>query len=112
MTAIVAFRGVGKTFPGVVALDGVSFDLTPGECHALCGENGAGKSTLMKLLSGVIGDYVGEILVRGEPVRFRGTREAEAAGIAIIHRRSPATSSSWTSRPAPSPMPRLPGSTA
>ena len=85
MTAIVAFRGVGKTFPGVVALDGVSFDLTPGECHALCGENGAGKSTLMKLLSGVIGDYVGEILVRGEPVRFRGTREAEAAGIAIIH---------------------------
>ncbi len=85
MTPIVAFRGVGKTFPGVVALDGVSFDLTPGECHALCGENGAGKSTLMKLLSGVICDYGGEILVRGEPVRFRGTREAEAAGIAIIH---------------------------
>jgi ABC-type sugar transport system ATPase subunit len=85
MTPIVAFRGVGKTFPGVVALDGVSFDLMPGECHALCGENGAGKSTLMKLLSGVISDYVGEILVRDEPVRFRGTREAEAAGIAIIH---------------------------
>jgi len=85
MTPIVAFRGVGKRFPGVVALEGVSFDLMPGECHAICGENGAGKSTLMKLLSGVITDYEGEILVRGEPVRFRGTRDAEAAGIAIIH---------------------------
>ena len=85
MTPIVAFREVGKRFPGVVALEGVSFDLMPGECHAICGENGAGKSTLMKLLSGVITDYEGEILVRGEPVRFRGTRDAEAAGIAIIH---------------------------
>jgi ABC-type sugar transport system ATPase subunit len=85
MTPIVAFRGVGKRFPGVVALEGVSFDLMPGECHAICGENGAGKSTLMKLLSGVITDYDGEILLRGAPVRFRGTRDAEAAGIAIIH---------------------------
>jgi ribose transport system ATP-binding protein len=63
----------------------VSFDLKPGECHAICGENGAGKSTLMKLLSGVIADGEGEILVRGAPVRFRDTRDAEAAGIAIIH---------------------------
>ena len=85
MTPIVAFRGVGKRFPGVVALEGVSFDLMPGECHAICGENGAGKSTLMKLLSGVLTDYDGAILVRGEPVRFRRTRDAEAAGIAIIH---------------------------
>jgi ribose transport system ATP-binding protein len=85
MTPIIAFRGVGKRFPGVVALDDVSFDLVPGECHAVCGENGAGKSTLMKILSGVITDYDGEILVRGEPARFRGTRDAEAAGIAIIH---------------------------
>ncbi len=85
MTPIVAFRGVGKQFPGVVALEGVSFELMPGECHAICGENGAGKSTLMKLLSGVLTDYDGAILVRGEPVRFRGTRDAEAAGIAIIH---------------------------
>jgi len=85
MTPIVAFRAVGKRFPGVVALEGVSFDLMPGECHAICGENGAGKSTLMKLLSGVLTDYDGAILVRGEPVRFRRTRDAEAAGIAIIH---------------------------
>ena len=85
MTPIVAFRGVGKRFPGVVALEGVSFDLMAGECHAICGENGAGKSTLMKLLSGVLTDYDGAILVRGEPVRFRRTRDAEAAGIAIIH---------------------------
>jgi ribose transport system ATP-binding protein len=85
MTPIVAFRGVGKRFPGVVALADVAFDLAPGECHAICGENGAGKSTLMKILSGVIADYDGEILVRGQPARFRGTRDAEAAGIAIIH---------------------------
>ena len=85
MTPIVAFRAVTKRFPGVVALADVTFDLMPGECHAICGENGAGKSTLMKLLSGVTADYEGEILVRGAPVRFRGTRDAEAAGIAIIH---------------------------
>jgi ribose transport system ATP-binding protein len=85
MTPIIAFRGVGKRFPGVVALDHVSFDLRQGECHAICGENGAGKSTLMKLLSGVITEHEGEILIRGEPAAFRGTRDAEAAGIAIIH---------------------------
>lgn len=85
MTPIVAFRKVGKRFPGVVALDDVSFDLVAGECHALCGENGAGKSTLVKLLSGVITDYAGQVLIRGEARRFRGTRDAEASGIAIIH---------------------------
>ncbi|MBU6277062.1 MAG: sugar ABC transporter ATP-binding protein [Planctomycetes bacterium] len=85
MTPIVAFDSVTKRFPGVVALADVSFDLAPGECHAICGENGAGKSTLMKILSGVITDYEGEIRVRGTPVRFTGTRDAERAGIAIIH---------------------------
>ncbi len=85
MTPIIAFRGVGKRFAGVVALADVAFEIMPGECHAICGENGAGKSTLMKILSGVINDYDGEIAIRGVPAAFRGTRDAEAAGIAIIH---------------------------
>ncbi len=85
MTPRIEIRHVTKKYPGVVALDGVSFDVRPGEFHAICGENGAGKSTLMKILSGVITDYGGEILSKGETVRFQGTRDAEAAGISIIH---------------------------
>jgi D-xylose transport system ATP-binding protein len=80
-------RHVVKRFDAVTALDGVSFDLRAGEVHALCGENGAGKSTLIKLLSGVHphGSYEGEILIDGQPATFRSTRDAERAGIAIIH---------------------------
>jgi ribose transport system ATP-binding protein len=81
----IEIRNVTKKYPGVVALNGVSFDVRPGEFHAICGENGAGKSTLMKILSGVITDFEGEILLQGQPVRFTGTRDAEAAGISIIH---------------------------
>jgi ABC-type sugar transport system ATPase subunit len=84
-TPIISIQHVTKHYPGVVALDGVSFDILAGELHSICGENGAGKSTLMKILSGVIPDYEGQILVRGEQVRFRGTRGAEHAGISIIH---------------------------
>lgn len=80
-----SIRHITKRYPGVTALDDVSFDLLPGECHAVVGENGAGKSTLMKILSGVITDYDGEIAIDGEVRRFRGTRDAEAAGIGIIH---------------------------
>jgi ABC-type sugar transport system ATPase subunit len=82
---IIAIRSVTKRFPGVVALEDVSLDVAPGELHAICGENGAGKSTLMKILSGVIPDYEGELLLAGKAVRFQGTRDAEAAGISIIH---------------------------
>lgn len=82
---IVSFRHVTKRFPGVVALRDVSVDIVAGELHAIVGENGAGKSTLMKCLSGVITDYEGGLLLRGRPVRFRGTTEAERAGISIIH---------------------------
>ncbi|RYD35113.1 MAG: ATP-binding cassette domain-containing protein, partial [Verrucomicrobiaceae bacterium] len=79
-------RGLVKKFPGVTALWGVDFSLRPGEVHAICGENGAGKSTLIKLLSGIHphGSYEGEILVEGSPTGFRGIRDAEAAGIAVI----------------------------
>ncbi|MEX2139300.1 MAG: sugar ABC transporter ATP-binding protein [Pirellulales bacterium] len=83
--AIIEIHGVTKRFPGVVALDDVSFEIAKGELHAIVGENGAGKSTLMKILSGVIPDFEGELLLRAQSVRFRGTRDAERAGVSIIH---------------------------
>ncbi len=82
---IVSFRRVTKRFPGVVALDDVSLDVAAGRLHAIVGENGAGKSTLVKCLSGVITDYQGELRLRGQPLRFHGTAEAQRAGIGIIH---------------------------
>ncbi|HXG92020.1 MAG TPA: xylose ABC transporter ATP-binding protein [Blastocatellia bacterium] len=83
---ILEMRDMTKTFPGVRALDGVTFDLFAGEIHALVGENGAGKSTLMKVLGGVYpyGSYDGEILIDGEVRRFHRVRESEEAGVAII----------------------------
>lgn len=84
--ALLEMRGITKSFPGVRAVDGVTFDLFPGEIHALVGENGAGKSTLMKVLGGVYpyGSYEGEILIDGEARSFHRVRDAEEAGIAII----------------------------
>ncbi len=84
---ILEMRGITKEFPGVKALDQVSFQVKRGEIKALVGENGAGKSTLMKVLSGVYpyGAYSGDIVVNGEVKQFHSIDQSEQAGIAIIH---------------------------
>ncbi|TIU89374.1 MAG: sugar ABC transporter ATP-binding protein, partial [Mesorhizobium sp.] len=84
-TVVLSATGISKRFGGITALSDVSLDLRPGEVHALMGENGAGKSTLMKILSGVYTDYEGTVAIDGQAVRFAGVRDAEHAGIAIIH---------------------------
>lgn len=81
----VEVKSVTKRFPGVTALQNVSFSVSRGAFHSIVGENGAGKSTLMKVLAGVLTEYDGELLVGGRAVRFTGTRDAEAAGVSIIH---------------------------
>lgn len=80
-------EGITKTFPGVKALEDVSFDLRRGEVHSLCGENGAGKSTLIKTLSGIwnFGTYEGSFSVDGKEARFDSIADAEAAGLAVIY---------------------------
>ncbi len=85
--SVLAAVALIKRFPGVVALKGVSFDLRPGEIHAICGENGAGKSTLIKTLSGIhpAGSYEGDIHIDGKPARLTGPRDAEVNGIAVIY---------------------------
>lgn len=82
---ILQMNHITKEFPGVKALDDVTLKLRKGEVHALVGENGAGKSTLMKVLSGEHTDYTGELILDGKVVNFKGVKESEAAGIAIIH---------------------------
>src|SRR6185437_15288141 len=85
--ALLAMRGIVKTFSGVKALDGIDLSVAPGECVGLCGENGAGKSTLMKIVSGVYphGTWDGEILWDGAELKAASVRDTERAGIVIIH---------------------------
>ena len=78
-------EGIDKTFPGVHALDQVSLEVRKGEVHALMGENGAGKSTLMKVLTGIYTKDAGTIVYEGREVCFSSPREAQAAGIVIVH---------------------------
>ncbi|MBO9404473.1 MAG: sugar ABC transporter ATP-binding protein [Thermomicrobium sp.] len=82
---ILEARQITKRFPGVVALEGVSLTVFPGEVLAVVGENGAGKSTLMKILSGALQPDEGEILLQGRPVRFSDPRQALEHGIGIIY---------------------------
>jgi ribose transport system ATP-binding protein len=83
--ALLRLHGVGKRFPGVIALQDVSFDVRAGEVHAICGENGAGKSTLMKIVSGQYQPDEGAIFLNGQEKKFASTLDAQAVGIAIIH---------------------------
>src|SRR6266508_1652431 len=86
-TPLLEMQNITKEFPGVKALNNVSFRVAKGEIHCLVGENGAGKSTLMKVLSGVypFGEYTGDILFGGEVQKFTSIRDSEKAGIAIIY---------------------------
>lgn len=82
---LLSAKGIGKSFPGVKALDDISFDLASGSVHALMGENGAGKSTLMKILAGIYQPDSGEIWLQGEPVQLLAPIDALSRGIAMIH---------------------------
>ncbi|MCC7208653.1 MAG: sugar ABC transporter ATP-binding protein [Anaerolineae bacterium] len=85
MADLLRMEQIGKTFPGVKALEQVDFDLRPGEIHALVGENGAGKSTLMKVLAGIYAPDGGRIQLRGETVTINDPRRAQEFGISIVH---------------------------
>src|SRR4051812_1216759 len=79
------FDGVTKTFPGVKALQDVTFGVRDGSVHALMGENGAGKSTLLKVLSGLYTPDAGRLLIGGAEHRFTSTAAAIRAGVAVIY---------------------------
>src|ERR1043165_1929254 len=87
MPFLLEMKSITKSFPGVKALDGVTFDLEAGEIHALVGENGAGKSTLIKILAGVYPypEFGGEIVLGGAARRFANVRDSETNGIAVIY---------------------------
>ena len=87
ISRLLEMKAITKSFPGVKALDGVSFDLRAGEIHALVGENGAGKSTLIKILAGVYPhpEYGGEVFLEGAARRFASVRDSEQTGIAVIY---------------------------
>jgi L-arabinose transport system ATP-binding protein len=85
ITPLLAFDHVSKEFPGVKALDDVSFGVEAGSIHALMGENGAGKSTLLKILSGAYALSSGSLQIEGQSLAFKHTGDALAAGVAVIY---------------------------
>jgi ribose transport system ATP-binding protein len=85
VTLGVRFASIDKSFGPVQVLHSVAFALEPGRIYGLLGENGAGKSTLMKILAGYEAPTHGQVFINGRPVSFAGSREAEAAGIVLIH---------------------------
>jgi ribose transport system ATP-binding protein len=82
---VIEMIDISKSFPGVKALDNVSFDLNAGEVHALVGENGAGKSTLMKILTGIYSMDSGSIMLNNNKVNINSVRDAQRLGIVMIH---------------------------
>ena len=82
---LLSMRGIGKRFPGVIALDNVSLDIGAGEVVALCGENGAGKSTMMKILGGVYQPDAGELFMEGTAVKINNVTDSMKLRIAFIH---------------------------
>lgn len=84
-TPILEMKGIGKRFPGVIALDRVDFSIGVGEVVALAGENGAGKSTLMKILGGVYQPDDGTVIVDGKEVTIRSVADASACGVGFVH---------------------------
>lgn len=85
MEYILEMRNITKQFPGVKALNNVNLKVKKGEVHVLVGENGAGKSTLMKILNGVYSMDSGEIIYKGKKIEVKTPRDAQEAGISIIH---------------------------
>jgi simple sugar transport system ATP-binding protein len=82
---IVEMTDIAKHFGPVIALNGVSFDVRPGECHCLLGDNGAGKSTFIKTMSGVHKPTSGKIMFEGREMNFDSPRDAMEAGIATVY---------------------------
>jgi galactofuranose transport system ATP-binding protein len=82
---LLVMEGIEKAFPGVVALDGASLRVAPGEVHAIIGQNGAGKSTLIKILNGAYRRDAGTIVLEGRPVDFHNPQEAQLAGVSTIY---------------------------
>lgn len=85
MKEVLRLKNIVKTFPGVLVLDDMNFDLNSGEIHAICGENGAGKSTMMKIVTGVYKPDEGEIFIEGDSVTLEGPNDAFDKGVAIIY---------------------------